>query len=93
MIIIFTYNLSVSTGKFLGTCINPRWEQSIVVPMQEHPLGHLDNVEPKPMSLAPLAGSPDVKTPRAKAASATKTKENRMVNTFSPALVERPSRC
>lgn len=39
-----TYMRSISIGILLGTCVNPRLEQSIVVPTQLQTLGHFESI-------------------------------------------------
>ncbi|KAH0819339.1 hypothetical protein MTP99_015670 [Tenebrio molitor] len=50
-----THSLSVSGGTFLGTWVNPRWEQSVVVPVQMQLLGHRSDA--KDRWATSLAGS------------------------------------
>lgn len=42
-VILKTYTLSASGGRFLGTWVKPRCEQSTESPVQEHAHGHLVN--------------------------------------------------
>ena len=45
---LHTYSLSVSDRLFRGTWVNPRREQSIVVPVQEHSRSYLVSAPKQP---------------------------------------------
>lgn len=69
-----THTLSASLGRFLGTWVRPRWEQSTVSPEQEHAHGHLVNSVTPPcpcrmMGCPPILGELPMSLPEAHTAA------------------------
>lgn len=69
-----THTLSASLGRFLGTWVRPRWEQSTVSPEQEHAHGHLvSSVTPpcpcRMMGCPPILGELPMSLPEAHTAA------------------------